>query len=115
MSKGHATLSPGSLRACSQCRLLTYCSTVCQREHWFRHHKNVCKLLAGEEADTGKDHDTENCSKCREDEGGPDLWLDRNCLAMPCTVRTQQAAEKLSCFEMLGVNIKSVKIVSAAA
>ena len=113
MSKGRSTLSPGSLRACSQCKLMTYCSTVCQREHWFRHHKNVCKVLAGQEEDTRKVHGLESCSTCGENEDGPDLWKARNSLAMPCTLRTQQAAVKLSCLEMFGRNIKRLKCTNS--
>ena len=32
---------------CSRCKLLVYCSPICQLEHYNKTHKNHCKYLAG--------------------------------------------------------------------
>lgn len=34
-----------TLRKCSKCHLVRYCSEKCQHEHWHREHKEDCKIL----------------------------------------------------------------------
>ena len=34
-----------TLKKCTGCRFVTYCSQECQREHWEKVHKNHCKYL----------------------------------------------------------------------
>ena len=36
-----------SITFCSRCKLLVYCSPICQLEHYNKTHKNHCKYLAG--------------------------------------------------------------------
>ncbi|KAG5175979.1 hypothetical protein JKP88DRAFT_351257 [Tribonema minus] len=35
-----------ALKSCGRCRCVRYCSAACQRAHYARHHKRVCKRLA---------------------------------------------------------------------
>ena len=37
------------LLRCENCKLLHYCSTLCQTEHWHDNHKSLCKIFAREE------------------------------------------------------------------
>ena len=39
-------VKPESLQKCGRCKLLQYCSTQCQAEHWALVHKAQCKKLA---------------------------------------------------------------------
>ena len=39
-------VKPESLQKCGRCKLLQYCSTQCQAEHWALVHKSQCKILA---------------------------------------------------------------------
>ena len=68
-SLGNPTLNPSNLKRCSACKMLTYCNMQCQREHWYRHHKNMCKILCGEKTDGvmvhKKGRSPENCTSCK--------------------------------------------------
>lgn len=35
---------PGTLKACQQCKITSYCSVSCQRLHWFTH-KKFCSVI----------------------------------------------------------------------
>jgi hypothetical protein len=32
-------------KRCSKCRILKYCSKECQTKHWYREHKEICRLI----------------------------------------------------------------------
>ena len=55
-SKQREYFDTSSLKRCSKCKLMTYCNKDCQLEHWYRHHKSVCKLISGKKADKVKVH-----------------------------------------------------------
>ncbi|XP_021346901.1 uncharacterized protein LOC110446199 [Mizuhopecten yessoensis] len=55
-----------SLRRCSACQQVSYCSTVCQREDWKRQHKIKCKELQ-------KREQTEQAEKSKDFYNIPDI------------------------------------------
>ena len=44
---GWVQLEPEKLKQCSKCKVVQYCSTSCQREHWKLVHKQQCEELWG--------------------------------------------------------------------
>ena len=55
-SRGRQPFDNSSLKRCTRCKLMTYCNKDCQLEHWYRHHKTVCKVISGEKEDKTKIH-----------------------------------------------------------
>lgn len=51
-------------KKCSRCKLLVYCSPICQLEHYNKTHKNHCKYLAGIKVKEGSIHTKKNCPRC---------------------------------------------------
>ena len=62
---------------CSGCKVVSYCSKLCQREHWFTAHKNHCKFLNGSRK-LCQDvfHDDTNCKECKKN---PDTEKVKGC------------------------------------
>ena len=50
-------------KKCSRCKLLIYCSRICQLEHYNKTHKNHCKYLAGLKVKEGSIHTKKNCPR----------------------------------------------------
>ena len=50
-------------KKCSRCKLLLYCSRICQLEHYNKTHKNHCKYLAGLKVKEGSIHTKKNCPR----------------------------------------------------
>jgi hypothetical protein len=48
---GSAEESEHKLQACSQCRLVAYCSKACQRAHWKNGHKQACVAVENRKPD----------------------------------------------------------------
>jgi len=53
---------------CSACQVAYYCSDLCQKEHWYKSHKNHCKFLSGKkELPQHCFHDDGNCARCESE------------------------------------------------
>ncbi|KIY62156.1 hypothetical protein CYLTODRAFT_427112 [Cylindrobasidium torrendii FP15055 ss-10] len=50
ISQSRASLSPDTVKYCSGCLLVAYCSAECQREHWIQKHRQECFSLANASA-----------------------------------------------------------------
>jgi len=51
-------------KKCSRCKMLIYCSRICQLEHYNKTHKSHCKYLAGLKVKEGSIHTKKNCPRC---------------------------------------------------
>ena len=58
------------LRDCLGCRLVKYCSKVCQREHWQAGHRDICKILSGKKEPDNVKHEVTSCQACTEEARG---------------------------------------------
>ena len=58
----HCDLS--SLRQCSRCKGMTYCSEICQLEHYNKVHRKHCKYMAGIKVKEKSIHTMKNCLRC---------------------------------------------------
>ena len=82
------------LKRCSRCKVVTYCSEICQLEHYNKNHKKFCKLLVGTKVKPKSMHSPEACKKCQiakalrmEDKIGRDqeFWNeDASSINFPC-------------------------------
>ena len=50
-------------KKCSRCKLLVYCSRICQLEHYNKTHKSHCKYLAGIKVKEMSIHTKKNCPR----------------------------------------------------
>ena len=64
--------SPEALLRCGGCRLLHYCSPVCQREHWQASHRSLCKIFSGKKQ-ISETHKEGICQTCSSES----YWLTR--------------------------------------
>ena len=55
-----------TIKQCSKCRFISYCSKECQKEHWEKVHKKQCKYLAKEKVMPLSRHDQASCTGCKE-------------------------------------------------
>jgi len=55
-----------TIKHCSRCKFICYCSKECQKEHWEKVHKKQCKYLAREKVKPLSRHDPGNCSGCKQ-------------------------------------------------
>jgi len=55
-----------SLQRCSRCKVIAYCSTQCQEEHWHNVHKQQCKYLAKQKVKSKSRHNKATCLVCKE-------------------------------------------------
>merc|ERR1719319_1897871 len=56
-------------KQCKKCKKVSYCSRICQLEHWNKVHKKHCKYLAGIKVRDKAGHEPNFCPKCQEVEG----------------------------------------------
>ena len=52
------------LLRCGGCKLLHYCSVVCQTEHWHDNHKSVCKIFSRKKKISETKHKEGICNTC---------------------------------------------------
>ena len=60
-------LDDSTIRRCSNCQLLNYCSKECQIEHWKKTHKYHCKFLAGIKTQSNIEHNPALCQYCKKE------------------------------------------------
>ena len=54
------------LYKCTGCNIALYCTTLCQKEHWYSTHREHCKFLNGtKKLPTQCFHDDDNCLDCQ--------------------------------------------------
>jgi len=54
-----------SIKQCSKCKMVMYCSWQCQREHWENVHKHQCKYIAKLKTKPKSVHVVADCSDCK--------------------------------------------------
>ena len=54
-----------NLKKCMGCKMVVYCSRICQLEHWNKIHRKQCKYLAGTKVHRDRVHTEDNCPKCK--------------------------------------------------
>ena len=55
---------PGLLLRCGGCRLLHYCSAVCQTEDWHANHSSLCKIFSRKKKISETEHKEGSCQTC---------------------------------------------------
>ena len=55
-----------TIQRCAKCKLVSYCSKECQKEHWMKVHKKHCKYLAEEKVMPLSMHEEANCTGCKK-------------------------------------------------
>ena len=66
---------PEALLRCGGCRLLHYCSPVCQREHWQASHRWLCKIFSRKKQISETTH-TEGF--CNDTFSSENYWFTKN-------------------------------------
>ena len=51
------------LRRCPGCKLVHYCSAVCETEHWQSNHESVCKIFSRKKKISKTNREEEFCSR----------------------------------------------------
>eukprot|EP00092_Neocalanus_flemingeri_P008974 GFUD01009655.1.p1 GENE.GFUD01009655.1~~GFUD01009655.1.p1 ORF type:complete len:1191 (+),score=266.73 GFUD01009655.1:76-3573(+) len=77
-----------SLKRCSGCHLVAYCSEKCQKEHWTNNHQKMCKLLSGKKKIKEYRHQFDSCEICADRMGSS--FRDKNNILLPCGIATIQ-------------------------
>ena len=73
------------LKMCTRCKVATYCSKICQLEHYNKVHNNHCKYLAGIKVRQSSIHTARNCPRCKTAKRlAPNAYSDPNSSAYPC-------------------------------
>jgi len=76
-----------ALKRCSKCKLATYCSEQCQKEHWHNTHKNHCKYISKKKVLATATHDNSACVACKEEsQAGKEMVSEACSSALPCTM-----------------------------
>ena len=52
------------IQQCQRCKGVTYCSKVCQMEHWNKVHRKHCKYFLGSKVKESSLHNPKTCTKC---------------------------------------------------
>ena len=60
----HWQCDQSSLRQCSRCKGMSYCSEICQLEHYNKVHRKHCKYMAGIKVKEKSIHTVKNCLRC---------------------------------------------------
>jgi len=77
-----------SLKRCSGCHLVAYCSEKCQKEHWTYNHQKMCKVLSGKKRPKQYRHHFDSCETCADRIGSS--FREKNSLLLPCGIATIQ-------------------------
>jgi len=56
-------------KQCKKCKMVNYCSRICQLEHWNKVHRKHCKYLAGTKVKDKAGHKPNFCPKCQIGQG----------------------------------------------
>jgi len=56
-----------SIQQCAKCKMVTYCSKECQKEHWHNVHKKHCKYLSKQKVLLKSLHDQAACLVCKQE------------------------------------------------
>jgi len=78
----------GTLKRCSGCHLVAYCSEKCQKEHWIYNHQKMCKMLSGRKQTKQYRHHFDKCETCADRIGS--AFREKNSLLLPCGIATIQ-------------------------
>ena len=86
----------GSLLCCPHCKLLHYCSSECQEEHWVKVHNRHCSSLASSVVPTTYLHKEEECDQCLAvaAQGGPEAVSDQQSPVYPCILKSLDSTSK---------------------
>jgi len=66
-----------SIQQCAKCKMVTYCSKECQKEHWHNVHKEHCKYLSKQKVLPKSWHDKAACLVCKEETAAGKIALSR--------------------------------------
>jgi len=73
------------LKRCSKCKIATYCSEQCQKEHWHNTHKKHCKYMSEKKVLTTGKHKDSACLACKEEsQAGKEIVAEAFSSALPC-------------------------------
>ena len=62
------------IKRCSNCKVMSYCSPECQKEHWKKVHKDHCKYLSGKRVQSSTVHHHSVCRYCwKESQVGDEM------------------------------------------
>ena len=62
------------IKRCSNCKVMSYCSPECQKEHWKKVHKDHCKYLSGKRVQSSTVHNFSICRYClKESQVGDEM------------------------------------------
>jgi len=76
-----------ALKRCSKCKLATYCSEPCQKEHWHNSHKKHCKYMSKKKVLATGTHENSACFACKEEsQAGKEIVSGAFSSALPCTM-----------------------------
>ena len=64
-----------TVRKCTRCQVVAYCSKECQEEHWHKVHRNHCKYLGGVKKADHSEHRKDTCKTCIASDSVGDLVL----------------------------------------
>ena len=72
-------------KTCGNCKAISYCSNICQLEHWNKTHKKHCKYLSGDKVKEKATHTHKNCMRCKlKKRGKPNEFRDPESEVLPC-------------------------------
>jgi hypothetical protein len=84
-----------NMKVCSRCKVLSYCSQICQLEHFNKTHMKTCKYIAGIKVKEKSIHTKKTCSNCKAARKlAPNEFADPNSGTYPC-IFTDQLSPKL--------------------
>ena len=95
-----------SLKKCTGCQQIYYCSKECQEEHWRKVHKGQCKFFSGGKGLDGTEvHNKETCRRCiiREASGKAIFNADNPnyiCVFDPINPKAKSLLELERCYPM---------------
>jgi len=76
-----------ALKRCSKCKLVTYCSEPCQKEHWHNTHMKHCKYMSKKKVLATGTHENSACFSCKEEsQAGKETVSEACSFALPCTM-----------------------------
>ena len=74
-----------TIKRCSRCEVVSYCSKQCQKEHWYNAHKQHCKYLVPSKVLPNAKHNEATCLVCKEESrAGSANMSQSNNKVLPC-------------------------------